>query len=281
MGCCCNKKAEADEPLAPARKQPAPSADIIQKKIAQAKKTGVLALRECSLKTLPPAAADADAASIRAVDLSGNTLKRLPDSIGVWVGLESLSCGQNSLSELPSAVSQLVSLKKLDLSRNKLSEFPSQLLQLGKLRLLQLNGNQMGPMLSVADFGTELPKALEELDIADNGLTELPTSLGGLRSLVRLVIARNRIKELPDSLGGLAKLQHLDAAENQLSSVPRALLEGTVLSDLSLKGNPIDRLQLQETPGFSAFLERRKSRIDNRIEAQVVGAIDLNVCGLD
>jgi len=281
MGCCCNKKAEADEPLAPARKQPAPSADIIQKKIAQAKKTGVLALRECSLKALPPAAADADAASIRTVDLNGNTLKVLPDTIGVWAGLENLSCGQNSLSELPSAFSQLASLKKLDLSRNKLREFPSQLLPLGKLRILQLNGNQMGPRLSVDTFGSELPKALEELDLAENGLTELPKSLGGLCSLTRLIIARNRIQELPESLGGLAKLQHLDAAENLLSSVPRALLEGTILSELCLKGNPIERLQLQQTPGFSAFLERRKSRIDHRIEAQVVGAIDLSVCGLD
>jgi len=81
-------------------------------------------------------------------------------------------------------------------------------------------------------------------------------------------------------LGKLSKLEYMDAAENLLTSVPAALLEGTNLSELWLKGNPVDRLTLQEMPGFTAFLERRKKRIDARIDSNVVGAVDLSVCGL-
>lgn len=292
MGCSCGKTSGVSDPQsqrpeagAGAQKpggagSSAPSAEVIQKKIEQAKKTGVLALRECGLKTLPPAAVAPDASSIRTVDLTGNSLNSLPDGIGAWTGLQNCICEQAGLSVLPAAVGKLASLQKLTLSSNKLRTLPVELSQLGKIRILQLNSNQLGPKLPEAAFGAEM-KALEELELSGNLLEELPTTLGALPSLVRLLVARNKLQELPAALGGLGKLQHLDAAENRLTGVPAAVLEGTSLSELWLKGNPMDRLQLQKTPGFDAFLERRKKRIDHKIDANVVGAINLAVCGLD
>lgn len=260
----------------------APSKEVIQKKIEQAKKTGVLALRECGLKALPPAAVAADASSIRTVDLGGNSLNALPDGIGAWTGLQNCLCEQAGLSSLPVAIGRLASLQKLALSGNRLRTLPLEVSQLGKLRILQLNGNQLGPKLPEAAFGgNDLPRALEELELKGNGLEELPATLGGCTALVRLILAQNQLRELPAALSGCTKLQYVDAADNKLTSVPSGILETTNLSELWLKGNPVDRLQLQETPGFAAFLERRKVRLDHKIETNVVGRVNLAVCGLD
>ncbi|CAE7027644.1 lrrc59, partial [Symbiodinium sp. KB8] len=98
---------------------------------------------------------------------------------------------------------------------------------------------------------------------------------------VRLVLARNRLTALPTELGRLGKLQYLDAADNHLSSIPEAIIACPSLNELWLKGNPVERLQLQAMPGFAEFLERRKQRLDHKIGANVVGRVDLSVCGLD
>ena len=47
------------------------------------------------------------------------------------------------------------------------------------------------------------------------------------------------------------------------------------------KGNAIDRLKLQQFPGFDNYLKLRKERLDAKIDSHVVGEVDLAVCGLD
>merc|ERR1712232_1045899 len=120
-------------------------------------------------------------------------------------------------------------------------------------------------------------------DVSGNRLETLPDSLCRLRSLTRLLLSSNKLKTLPlqSSGGGLCRLQHIDAADNGISSISTATLQLQALSELWLKGNPIDRLALQETPGFGDFAERRKRRLDQRINQNVTGGIDLTMCGLE
>eukprot|EP00440_Ansanella_granifera_P067094 gb/GFBE01072762.1/.p1 GENE.gb/GFBE01072762.1/~~gb/GFBE01072762.1/.p1 ORF type:complete len:291 (+),score=67.68 gb/GFBE01072762.1/:1-873(+) len=290
MGCQCAKSTAVEDAHAKPSSTVAQSSaskakvsvpkDVIEKKVAQAKKTGVLALRECGLKSLP-AAATSDASGLRTVDLTSNLLKGLPDNINGWSNLQTLLCADNALTELPSGVGQLVSLQKLVLSTNKLSTLPREINLLGKVKVLQLDVNCLGPQLPADIFGGALPVSLEELDLAGNGLEVLPSSVAGLEKLVRLVLARNKLKELPQELGGLSKLQYLDASGNALTAIPESIVACPSLSELWLKGNPMDRLQLQNMPCFAEFLERRKKRLDARIDANVVGRIDLAVCGLE
>lgn len=293
MGCQCGKSTSVTEVqqassagaapgTAKGSKAPALSADVIAKKIQQAKSTRVLALRECGLKSVPPAAAGADHASLRTADLTANALKCLPDSIGSWVGLQNLLCSQNQLAELPSAIGKLVGLQKLVLSENRLIKLPAELSELGKLKIFSLEVNTLGPQLRSPEvFSGALAASLEELDLSQNALQALPTSIGNLVALRRLVLVRNQLKELPEVLGSNTQLSYLDAAENMLQSIPAVLLECTAISELWLKGNPVDRLHLQDTAGFAAFLQRRKQRIDAKIDSHVVGKIDLTVCGLE
>lgn len=278
MGCGCSKLSA----VSAGTSSVAVSKDVIGKKIQQAEKTRVLALRECGLKELPKALADADGAPyFRTVDLSVNKLVSLPDFISSWTAVQTLLCTQNSLVELPTATGRLESLQKLDVSNNQLRSLPAELAALGKLKILFLSGNSLGPLLPDVFGGGSLLDSLEELDLSGNGLQVLSPSLGELRALLRLFISDNSVEELPSTFIGLSKLQHLDAANNKLKGVPPELLERTSLSELWLKGNPIDRLQLQETPGFAVFMERRKERLDKTIGSNVVNQVDLAVCGLD
>ncbi|CAL1135702.1 unnamed protein product [Cladocopium goreaui] len=80
------------------------------------------------------------------------------------------------------------------------------------------------------------------------------------------VVVRNKISTLR---------QHKLAISSSCISSARSL------NELWLKGNPIERLHLQAMPGFEDFLERRKQRLDARIGSNVVGRVDLSVCGLD
>lgn len=289
MGCCSAKSDQVREvsnpsvpkPPAPAKPGAAVAPDVIAKKIATSKKTGVLPLRECGLKVFPPDACGSGTDKLRTVDASINLLTSLPEAIGSWAGLQNLLCERNALTQLPVALGQLGSLQKLVLTGNKLRDLGPGLPQLGKLKIIMLDGNNLGPRLPDDAFGGILPNSLEELDLSENELQELPISIAGLKQLTRFVIKQNRLHELPDVLAGLTKLQYLDAADNSIGIVSSNLLEGTNLSELWLKGNPIDRLALQETPGFAAFMERRKCRLDAKIDSCVVGAVNLAVCGLD
>ena len=68
----------------------------------------------------------------------------------------------------------------------------------------------MGPRLS----------ALVSLSLANNGLEQLPDSLGELHTVKRLDFRRNDIQSLPDSLGKLQQLEVIDLRENpNLSAV--------------------------------------------------------------
>lgn len=254
--------------------------DIIAKKCSQAASTRVLTLRECGLKTLPPAAVGDGQAVVRTADLAVNLLKALPESIGNWQGLQNLLCADNALEKLPAAIGKLGNLQKMVLSQNQLCALPSELADLGKIKVLTLDSNKLGPQLSDV-FAGAIAEALEELDLSNNALKDLPPSISGLRALTRLIVSKNELRTLPDTFGTLTKLQHLDAADNVITSIPVSLFEAPSLSELWLKGNPLDRLKLQQTPGFDKFLERRKQRLDSKIDSNVVGAIDLSVCGLE
>jgi len=285
MGCSCTKSGavQASEPLAGGKSRPKPSStEIIARKLDQAKTTRVLALRECGLRSLPAGSTAPGTETFRTVDLGSNALKELPGDISVWTGCQKLLCSQNAIVSLPEAIGNLTALQRLELSGNRLRDIGSALTRLCNLQILLLDGNSLGPRLLESCLGGALATSLEELDLSSNGLRELPAALATLLCLVRLVLARNELTQLPDSLKALTKLKRLDVSDNKLVSVPAALLtECALLDDVWLKGNPMDRLQLQQTPGFETFLERRRQRINAKIDSHVVGDVNLAVCGLD
>jgi len=283
MGCCSSASSGQE----PGRKAAPPPADVLAKKLATAKATRVLALRECGLKQLPNGAVGPEFAQLRTADLAGNSLKELPSAIGTWTGLHNLLCGGNQLTDLPSAVGQLAQLQKLVLSGNRLRTLPVELAKLGKLKTLMLDGNCLAEGMATKQFNSdvfsgEISASLEELDLSGNALEELPQSVASFRSLKRLICHDNRLKAFPSDLSRVSSLQYVDASNNRLTFLPETLfVDLTQLSEMWLKGNPMERLHLQKSEGFEGFMERRRQRLDAKIDANVVGRVNLAVCGLE
>ena len=122
--------------------------------------------------------------------------------------------GYPALSEIPSEVFELEHLEDLNLANNQIKALPADLHQLQNLKRLDLRGNPLETAPDVAGlvldysvyrrFETQLhPKQVRglkvtsdevphlnevsifetivELDLSDNGLTELPEALGSIR----------------------------------------------------------------------------------------------------
>ena len=86
------------------------------------------------------------------------------------------------------------------------------------------------------------PKRVRVLSLEDGGLTgEIPTELGSLANLERLVLYNNQLTgEIPKELGNLANLQQLSLWGNQLTGeIPKELGNFANLLGLDLGGNQL------------------------------------------
>jgi internalin A len=83
----------------------------------------------------------------------------------------------------------------------------------------------------------------DTLDLSENRLTALPSSIGNLTNLIRLDLKVNQLKKSPSSIGNLTKLTHLDLYDNQLKELPTQIGNLTNLTYLGLARN-----QLKELP---------------------------------
>ena len=66
------------------------------------------------------------------LNLSGNSLSKLPSEIWKLSNLLVLNLSRNQLENLPSEINNLINLAALDISNNKLAELPLQIGQLTK-----------------------------------------------------------------------------------------------------------------------------------------------------
>ncbi|MGW2113042.1 leucine-rich repeat domain-containing protein [Streptomyces sp. NPDC001948] len=134
--------------------------------------------------------------------------------------------------ELEALLPRAAEITELDLSRRKLRQIPGQLFAFPGLRRLSLAGNEY---LGTLDDRIGELTALEELDIADTGLTELPRAIGSLRELRVLDISGNRFESLPEEIGDLAQLEKL-RARGLTCPVPETVGRLRALRELDLSG---------------------------------------------
>jgi Leucine-rich repeat (LRR) protein len=82
----------------------------------------------------------------RALDLTGQQLASLPESIGKQLALEELVLDQNRLTSLPAWIGQLANLKSLSLYSNQLASLPESGWQLTNLQTLNLGENHLSAL---------------------------------------------------------------------------------------------------------------------------------------
>jgi len=84
--------------------------------------------------------------------------------------------------------------------------------------------------------------SLEYLNLENNQLTKLPDTIGNLKSLRQLYLYKNHLITVPDTIGTLEKLKILDLSKNNLKSPPRGLENLKFLNILNLEKNPLNTL---------------------------------------
>ncbi|MBR0056217.1 MAG: leucine-rich repeat domain-containing protein [Kiritimatiellae bacterium] len=199
------------------------------------------------------AEAEANAAEVEELDLSGSEDKALPGVLGAMGGLrilylrggafddftalagcdglEVLDLGRVRLGAMPREVLSLKSLRDLYLCGCGLSAFPEGLETLPGLRYLNLDRN------AIAALPETLPQGLRWLRLNHNRLASLPAGIGAMGALRRLYLRGNALDDIPAEIAGCAELTDIDLAGNNLEGFPEALAALPALRNLDLSGN--------------------------------------------
>ncbi|MCO5552601.1 hypothetical protein L7F22_006115 [Adiantum nelumboides] len=226
------------------------------------------------------------------LNLSGNRLTTLPDSVRDLVPLVVLDVSLNQLIVLPEGIGQLTCLKTLILDNNKIEELPHTIGQCAALVELRASFNQ----LKALPESTGKLMQLRSLDVHFNKLSSLPTTIASMASLVdldasfneihhiseglcqvttltRLNLASNfnELRELPPGIGNLQKLKVLNLSCNQLKVLPESFASLTNLQDLDLSGNPLRVPPMHiANQGTEAVLKYMADYVTNKEKGKVV-----------
>ncbi|KAJ0409310.1 hypothetical protein ATCC90586_007588 [Pythium insidiosum] len=205
--------------------------------------------------------------NLEVLRLEENKMEKLPQSIGNLRRLNTLVAHTNSLATLPSAFSSLrclqmldlkknylealadqlatlQSLKFLDLRQNKLTGFPQlpERATLDQLQLLRIRKNQLTSAAVEEFLGTSpgdavICSSLKELDLRNNLLAEMPTSISALPKLETLLLSFNKLETLDGFLWHkLSKVSVISVSDNKLRSLGQIYLV-PMLASLSFENN--------------------------------------------
>lgn len=146
--------------------------------------------------------------------------------------LEILDLSGNSLRTLPDSFAQLAKLRIAFFSGNEFEAFPE---VLGRCPNLEMVGFKSNRIASVPEGA--LPERLRWLILTDNRLCSLPPSLGRRPRLQKLMLSGNLLEALPD-LSRCGNLELVRLSANRLPALPDSLLELPRLAWLAFSGNP-------------------------------------------
>ncbi|CAI5470339.1 unnamed protein product [Closterium sp. Yama58-4] len=221
---------------------------------------------------------------VKILNIPGNYLTgSLPETIGVFTGLENFYIQDNSISgSLPSTISKLVLLKEFDANRNQLSgSLPEGISALTALQLLQLHYNQLEG--SIPSSFTKLT-ALNTFKIDNNQITgPLPDALGSVSKLFIFRANDNQISgSLPSTLTTMTNLRFLELQNNDMSgSLPSDLGTITSLNTLNLAHNTFSGpLPIQWTATNLQSLDLSDNLFTGTIPNGITGLVYLTLLDL-
>lgn len=160
-------------------------------------------------------------------------LKEFPNEIiDLADTLEILDLSGNDLSELPDSISELKQLKIIFFANNNFTEFPKVLAKCSSLTMIGFKANQIHTVPENA-----FPPLLQWLILTDNQIAKLPESIGNCHLLQKCALAGNQFEELPSSMVNCSSLELLRVSANQLKEIPNWLFDLPKLSWVAFGGN--------------------------------------------
>ena len=172
---------------------------------------------------------------LQLLDISSNSIQKLPTTIGSLQQLQELNVGCNSLEEIPPQIGNLTNLHTLSLYNNQIFELVPQIGNLCDLQNLNLRYN------TLEKLPNEIGKLqqLTFLDISENQISCLPEQIGDLANLNTFYARENNLQTLPQTIENWQNITHIDLYHNKIQELPSQLCHLHNLSTLNLEGNPI------------------------------------------
>ncbi|XP_077371015.1 leucine-rich repeat-containing protein 47 [Festucalex cinctus] len=131
--------------------------------------------------------------SLKVLDLSANNLALLPDGITQLRELTTLNVSCNHLEALPDGLSQCAKLSSVNMSKNRITGFPRDLYseRLDLLSTLVASDN------AIVELGKDIHKlvALKVLDLSNNQLSDIPSSLSECPKLKEINFRGNKLND--------------------------------------------------------------------------------------
>lgn len=201
--------------------------------------------------------------TVKTIAFNGLDLEKVPEVLYRFVNVEEINLSNNYLTSLPAQVTALPKLQRLNLLSNRLKEdsvfftrnkvvrsiniqknsltrVPPSMYLNHRLESLWLGNNDLGELnmtalrhlrrlndLNLYNVGlTQLPKTfgrlkhIKVLDLYYNKLTVLPRQVSRMKRLEQLAIAYNKLDQLPSYVTKLRRLQVLFVHHNNLSQLP-------------------------------------------------------------
>ena len=156
--------------------------------------------------------------ALKKLDISSNRLTRLDSSFGSLFRLQELYAKKNLIERLePQSLTPLVNLRHLDLCENRLKVF-DQFPVSNNIDSVLLGFNHLTVLA-----GVEEATGLTVLDVQNNKLRELPSTIGRLSILKTLDVSNNDLSNLPNELAGLKSLVRLNIEGNPLRSIRQSV----------------------------------------------------------
>lgn len=231
--------------------------ESIEKHVEVATRTGVVQLVNRQLKEFPKELLKLDK-QIRSLDLSKNTIKRLPPAISSFVSLKQLTIDSNVINRLPDELGLLVKLESLSLANNKIPELPLSISNLKALKKVNLSGNNL-TTFPVSLF--VLAPSLDWMDFSRNKIACLEDGRGESWSQLaayEINLNQNQIGSITSDIASAPRLKVLRLEENclPLASIPAKILLDSQISLLAVDGNLFQSKELMDYPGYEAYMER-------------------------
>lgn len=201
--------------------------------------------------------------NLETLDLHGNHINALPETLSELKSLKNLNVTENKLTALPFEYLHNLPLIELNASRNKLSGtlMGPEVDGFGNLQVLNVAYNSLDSLSSGESF--DFP-SLQMLLVDANRLNFLP-SLSSCRSLLRISAEENKITELPDGFLDLENLKYVDLTANDLRALEERVGLMENLTSFRIANNP-----LRERKFLTMDTEDLKNDLRNRCAPELV-----------